>query len=152
MSLSIRQLIRYLNFPLMSESQLNKNQLLERTQCQDILDIRVISLRNKGLSHVMQTLSLCQNLVIAYMQGNKLSMSEFNYLPRFQMLRKLDLSNNQLKSIPPASCLQEMYSLRILHLHSNLIQSYLELNNLIPLPEIFHITLYNNHCSLFEGY
>lgn len=136
----------------MAESQITKKELLERTESEDILDIRVISLVNKGYTHVFQTLSLCSNLVIAYLQGNKISINEFNYLPKFQNLRKLNLSNNMLKCIPPASALKELTNMRILFLHNNLVQSYLELNNLLALPEIFHITLYNNHCSLFEGY
>ena len=45
-----------------------------------------------------------------------------------------------------------MYSLRLLYLHDNQISTWEEMSKLTALPNILHITLYDNACSTIEGY
>ena len=54
--------------------------LLRLTDCDTLEEIRVISLRNKELTSCLRMLSQCQNLNIAYLQGNKLNMQDLMYL------------------------------------------------------------------------
>ena len=52
------------------DSILNEALLLKLTECEDLTEIRVISLRNQKLSSCLKILSSCENLTIAYLQGN----------------------------------------------------------------------------------
>ena len=135
-----------------NEFQISEKLLLNLTDCESLSDIRVISLRNKYLNYILKILSQCHNLSIAYLQGNRLSKNEFGLFGFFQKLLKLDLSNNNLKSLPTKQTLSEMISLRFFYLHENVIETWEEMSKLASLPNILHITLFENPCTDINGY
>lgn len=70
--------------------------LLKLTECEDLSEIRVISLRNQQLTQCMKVLSSCENLTIAYLQGNLIQERDLINLQNFSNLKKLDLSDNNI--------------------------------------------------------
>ena len=53
-----------------SDTLVTESLLLRLTECDSLQEIRVISLRNQQLTGCLKTLSKCENLTIAYLQGN----------------------------------------------------------------------------------
>lgn len=49
------------------ESIVNEALLLKLTECEDLTEIRVISLRNQQLSSCLKILGKCENLTISYL-------------------------------------------------------------------------------------
>jgi Leucine-rich repeat (LRR) protein len=74
--------------------------LLELTDCERLDQIKVLSLRNKGLNNAISEISICPNLQIAYLQGNRLTSLDLNFITSFSFLLKVDLSSNQIKMLP----------------------------------------------------
>lgn len=68
--------------------------LLELTDCENLEDIRVISLRNRQCRQCLNVLSGCKNLNILYLQSNQLMVKDLTYLHTFQNLKKIDVSDN----------------------------------------------------------
>ena len=71
---------------------------------------------------------------------------------RFKHLAKIDLSNNAIASLPKKNIFQSMRNLKILYLHENQISEWDDMENLTGLPNIRHLTLFNNPCSQLSGY
>lgn len=80
----------------LNDSLVTEGLLLRLTDCDTLEEIRVISLRNKQLSSCLRMLSLCIQLNIAYLQGNRLHMQDMMYLQTFSHLKKIDLSHNMI--------------------------------------------------------
>jgi hypothetical protein len=57
-----------------NDSLVTEALLLRLTDCDSLEEIRVISLRNKELTSCLRMLSLCPNLNIAYIQGNRIHL------------------------------------------------------------------------------
>jgi hypothetical protein len=76
--------------------------ILEFTDCESLEDVRVISLRNRQIRQGIKVLSQCPNLNIAYLQNNQIMVKELNFLHTFQNLKKIDLSDNHLETLPTA--------------------------------------------------
>lgn len=53
-----------------NDSLVTEQLLLKLTECDSLSEIRVISLRNQQLTGCLKILSHCDNLTIAYLQGN----------------------------------------------------------------------------------
>jgi len=85
-----------------NDSLVTEQLLLRLTECESLTEIRVISLRNQGLTGCIKTLSRCENLTIAYLQGNFLQEKDLMYLQGLTSLKKLDLSDNSITNLPPA--------------------------------------------------
>lgn len=124
--------------------------MLELTDCDDPQEIRVLSLRGRQLRTCLQTVGECQNLSILYMQQNQ--VQDLRFLASFQQLRKIDLSDNMIESLPPAQVFAQMRSLQFLFLHNNALQKWQDLQALTHLPQIIHITLFNNPVCQIPGY
>ena len=84
---------------------------------------------NKPIVHAWDTL-----------QGNLLNVRDMINLQAFENLKKIDLSFNQLESLPPANVFAGLQSLQFLYLHNNNISKWQDLQSLVSLPEIMHIT------------
>ena len=97
-------------------------------------------------------MSKCDNLSILYLQGNKLSIKDLPYLHSFKNLKKIDLSDNELETLPTAQVFAGMESLQFLYLHNNQISKWQDLQSLVVLPEIMHITLFSNPVCAIPGY
>jgi Leucine-rich repeat (LRR) protein len=74
--------------------------LLELTDCEHLEDIRVVSLRNRQLKQCLKCLAECTNLNILYLQSNQVMLKDLSLLHSMQNLKKIDLSDNQLESLP----------------------------------------------------
>jgi Leucine-rich repeat (LRR) protein len=61
-----------------------------------------------------------ENLKLLILAGTQLQETEFRTIRLCINLIKLDLSSNNLRTIPP--CLTELTALKILFLHNNLIE------------------------------
>ena len=73
-----------------------------------------------------------------------LNVRDMINLQAFENLKKIDLSFNQLESLPPANVFAGLQSLQFLYLHNNNISKWQDLQSLVSLPEIMHITLFGN--------
>lgn len=100
----------------------------------------------------MRVVSKCIYLQILYLQGNLLNVKDLSYLQSFENLKKVDLSNNQLESLPPASVFAGMRSLQFLYLHNNKVSKWQDLQSLTSLPDVLHVTLFANPVSSIPGY
>ena len=78
-------------------SFINDDLLLQLTDCDNLEEIRVISLRNKQLTSCLKYLHRCENLVIAYLSHNIINLKDLSYLQSFQNLKKIDLSHNSIE-------------------------------------------------------
>lgn len=126
--------------------------LLELTEWQTLDKILVISLRNKELHVYLKLLSYCKNLRIAYCQGNQLIPKELDYLGHFEWLQKLDLSDNGITQLPSKDVFENLPSLQILFLHMNKISKWEDLESLVGLSHVLHLTLYWNPVAGVPGY
>lgn len=79
-----------------NDQMVTEGLLLKLTECEDLSEIRVISLRNQQLTTCLKTLSTCENLTIAYLQGNLIQERDLANLQNFSNLKKLDLSDNNI--------------------------------------------------------
>jgi len=73
-------------------------------------------------------------------------------LQTFENLKKVDLSNNSLESLPAASVFAGLKNLHFLYLHNNNISKWQDLQALVALPQIMHITLFANPVCSIPGY
>jgi Leucine-rich repeat (LRR) protein len=67
-------------------------------------------------------------------------------------LKKIDLSDNQLESLPPAQVFAGMVNLQFLYLHNNNLSKWQDLQALTALPQIMQVTLFNNPVCQIPGY
>ena len=126
--------------------------LLELTDCENLEDVRVISLRNRQCKQCLKVLSGCVNLNIVYLQNNQLLVKDLTYLHTFKSLKKIDLSDNNLDGLPQAQVFAGLQSLQFLYLHNNNIAKWQDLQSLTALPSILQITLFNNPVCQIPGY
>jgi len=127
--------------------------LLRLTDCEDLEEIRVISLRNKELTSCLRMLSQCPNLAIAYLQGNRLHLQDMMYLQTLQNLKKIDLSHNNISALPSGgNVFKNLINLRFLYLHNNRITKWSDIQSLTALPIAMHVTLYSNPVCQVPGY
>jgi Leucine-rich repeat (LRR) protein len=117
-----------------NESLVTEQLLLRLTECDTLAEIRVISLRNQQLTGCLKTLAKCENLTVAYLQGNFLQERDLMHLSSFPNLKKIDLSDNSMTSLPPAKTFAELTSLKFLYLHNNNISNWNDLQSLVALP------------------
>ena len=73
-------------------------------------------------------------------------------MQRLQSIKKLDLSNNQIRTLPGPDVFRQMGELRFLYLHGNQISKWNDIQSLITLPKIIHITLFSNPICTVPGY
>jgi Leucine-rich repeat (LRR) protein len=69
-------------------------------------------------------------------------VKDLNNLQHFANLKKIDLSDNQLDSLPSGNVLVGLKSLQFFYLHNNNISKWQDLQSLMSLPAILHITLH----------
>jgi len=74
------------------------------------------------------------------------------YFQAFINLKKIDLSNNQIASLPSSTIFQRLVNLKFLYLHNNKIGKWHDISSLSALPAILHITLFSNPVYLVPGY
>ena len=101
---------------------------------------------------MLRVVGKCTSLSILYLQGNLLNVRDLSNLQSFQQLKKIDLSNNALESLPPATVFEGLQSLQFLYLHNNNISKWQDLQSLVQLPVIMHITLFANPVCSIPGY
>ena len=66
-----------------ADTLVTESLLLRLTECESLSEIRVLSLRNQQLSECLKTLAQCENLTVAYLQGNFISEKDMSYLQSF---------------------------------------------------------------------
>lgn len=135
-----------------NDSLVTEQLLLRLTECETLSDIRVISLRNQQLTGCIKTLSRCENLTIAYLQGNFLQEKDLMYLQGLTSLKKIDLSDNSITNLPPAKVFAGLSQLKFLYLHNNNISNWSDIQSLVALPQIMHLTLFSNPVCSIPGY
>jgi Leucine-rich repeat (LRR) protein len=81
-------------------SSVTEELLLELTDCEHLEDIRVVSLRNRNIKQCLKCLTGANNLNILYLQNNQVMVKDLTFLHAFAALKKIDLSDNQLDSLP----------------------------------------------------
>ena len=119
--------------------------LLQLTECKQLSDITVISLRSKMIPYCLGVLSQCIKMIILYLQHNRIHITDLqSNLGRFGNLQKLDLSFNQIKELPSASCFEQLKNIKVLYLHDNMINQWNDLSKLRGMPSIVHLTLHRN--------
>lgn len=91
-------------------------------------------------------------MVVAYLQNNRISGPDLQYLSYFKELRKLDLSNNRLKTLPEVETLSSLIRLKEFYLHSNLLTSWQNLTDLTKMGSLVHLTLFDNPVAEKAGY
>lgn len=109
-------------------------------------------MRNKGYTTCLDILRQCPNLVIVYLQNNRIQPNDLQNLSYFKELRKLDLSNNKIKSLPEVEILSSLIRLKELYLHDNLLTKWENLTDLTKMGSVVHLTLYNNPVASIAGY
>ena len=82
----------------------------------------------------MKTLANCENLTITYLQGNFLQERDLMFLQSFRNLKKIDLSDNSIVSLPPIKVFEGLSQLKFLYLHNNNISNWSHIQSLIGLP------------------
>jgi Leucine-rich repeat (LRR) protein len=87
-------------------------------------------------------------LKLLILAGTQLQETEFKTIRLCSNLINLDLSSNNLKGIPP--CLAELKALKILFLHSNLLDSTESLN--IKNCQAEYVTLFSNPIRNYRKY
>ena len=112
----------------------------------------MIALRNKQYTSCLQILSKCPNLVIAYLQNNRIQFSDLQYLSYFKELRKLDLSSNRIKNLPEVETMTSLIRLKEFYLHNNLLSSWQNLTDLTKMGSVVHLTLFDNPVASIAGY
>ena len=128
------------------------------SDCDSLDQIEVLSFKfiedgyHDRQTNVLRVVSKCSNLHILYLQGNLLNVRDLLNLQSFENLKQIDLSSNQLESLPAANVFAGMHSLQFLYLHSNAISKWQDLQSLVSLPEIMHITLFGNPVCQIPGY
>ena len=65
----------------------------------------------------------------------------------FKNLKKIDLSENEIETLPPANVFAGMASLQFLYLHNNNISKWQDLQSLVSMPEIMHIRWTTRACQ-----
>ena len=112
----------------------------------------MISFRNQNYTSCLCLLSKCPNLIIAYLQQNRLQSSDLSYLICFKELRKLDLSKNNLKSLPEVETLSSLIRLKEFYLHDNCLERWQTLVDLTKMGSLVRLTLSGNPVAEVEGY
>jgi hypothetical protein len=87
-----------------------------------------------------------------YLQNNLINVKDLQNLQSFANLKKIDLSENQLDSLPSGNVLAGLKSLQFFYLHNNNISKWQDLQSLTSLPAIMHITLHSNPVCAIAGY
>jgi Leucine-rich repeat (LRR) protein len=105
----------------------NPEILLKNTDCETLEEIRVISLRNQQITQCLKILSRCENLTILYLQSNMINVKDLNNLVNFPSLKKIDLSDNQLETLPTAKIFAGLTKLQFIYLHNNNITKWQDL-------------------------
>ena len=124
------------------QQQVTEELLLSLTECKSLSEISVLSLRNKQLMACMKVLSQCVNLMIVYLQNNRIQLFDMQkHMGMFQSLQKIDLSFNQIKKLPDATCFSQLRNLKVLYLHDNLISNIEDLQHIRTAPALMHLTL-----------
>ncbi|CAI2372624.1 unnamed protein product [Moneuplotes crassus] len=136
----------------MQSEKISEELLLSLTECKSLDEINVLSLRNRGYTTCLDVLKRCPNLVIAYLQNNRIITSDLQNLSSFKELRKLDLSNNKIKVLPEVETLSSLIRLKELYLHDNNLSKWENLTDLTKMGSLVHLTLYNNPVSSISGY
>ena len=107
-----------------------ENELFIKSDCDSLEQIEVLSFKyvddsnHTRYSNVLKVVSRCENLSILYLQGNKLSIKDMPFLHSFKNLKKIDLSDNELETLPNAQVFAGMASLQFLYLHNNQIAKW----------------------------
>jgi len=105
----------------------NPEILLKNTDCETLEEIRVISLRSQQITQALKLLGRCENLTILYLQNNMLNEKDLNNLANFANLKKLDLSDNKLETLPTAKVFSGLTKLQFFYLHNNNISKWQDL-------------------------
>ena len=131
---------------------LNIEQLKVIANTEDLRTIKFLKLEGMQLNS-------CFKLLLREAGINMLILSlKNNLLPQidiplgFTNLRKLDLSTNMLVNIGTKDLWKSMPRLQILYLHDNLLESWDTFTSLSMLPQIIHLTLFNNPCIHLPQY
>lgn len=74
------------------------------------------------------------------------------FLQNFQNLKKIDLSDNSISTLPPPKIFSGLKSLKFLYLHNNNISNWNDIQSLTGLTEIMHLTLFSNPVCSIPGY
>eukprot|EP00347_Sterkiella_histriomuscorum_P006457 403352701 len=135
-----------------SEMLVNETLLLQLTDCDTLDEIRVISLRNKDLNTCLRVLANCENLTIAYLQGNSINLQDLMYMQMLKSLKKIDLSHNSISALPGPAVFQGLVNLKFLYLHDNRISNWGDVETLTSLPSIMHLSLFSNPVCQIPGY
>lgn len=109
--------------------------LLQMSDCNSLDEIEVLSFKhvedgrpeNEKKKNVLKVVSRCMNIQIMYLQNNEMNVRDLSYLQTFENLKKIDLSNNSLESLPPATVFQGLISLQFLYLHNNNLSKWQDL-------------------------
>ena len=79
-------------------------------------------------------------------------MQDLVYLQGMRNLRKIDLSGNGIGGLPGREVWETISELKFLYLHNNKIGGWNEVQALVGLPKIMHITLFQNPVCSVPGY
>ena len=107
--------------------------LFQMSDCDSLDQIEVLSFKfiedghHEKHSSVLRVIQKCPNIAILYLQSNLINVRDMHHLQTFENLKKIDLSNNQLDSLPPATVFAGLTSLQFLYLHNNNISKWQDL-------------------------
>ena len=121
--------------------------MLLMTSCKRYDQIRVLSLRDLGLTSVFKHIwKRCENLQLLFLGGNNITNRDINdNLHKMPQLLKLDMSSNDLKYLPrDKNFFSKLKNLQVLILQDNLFESPAELVGLQGAQNLRHIILEDN--------
>ena len=100
------------------------------SDCDSLDQIEVLSFKfiedgyHDRQTNILRVVAKCTSLHILYLQGNLLNVRDLTNLQTFEALKKIDLSSNQLESLPPGHIFAGLRSLQFLYLHNNNVNKW----------------------------
>lgn len=132
--------------------ELNLEQLKSIARTEHLKTIQSLKLEGLELSSCFKLLlrEIGTSIFILSLRNN--ALASINITLGFTNLRKLDLSTNLLTDIGSKELWETMPRLQVLYLHDNLLENWDTFTSLSFLPQIVHLTLFNNPCIHLPQY
>ncbi|OMJ73824.1 hypothetical protein SteCoe_27406 [Stentor coeruleus] len=131
---------------------LNIEQLKSIARTEHLKTIQSLKLEGLELSSCFKLLLHEIGISIFLLSLRNNALTTIDITLGFTNLRKLDLSTNLLSNIGSKELWETMPRLQVLYLHDNLLENWDTFTSLSFLPQIVHLTLFNNPCIHLPQY
>lgn len=118
----------------------------------DFTKLTMLCLEKMNLETVFVHIKECKQIQALYLAGNHVITKDLKYMIYLPKLRKIDLSSNRIYYLPKKEDLEaNLKHLEFVLLHKNQISGWENLQNIIGLPSVRHLTLQGNPCAKILG-